>query len=452
MTAGRRVAWGPAVVNGARVLSPIEVLRAECATLTVRLAAAERARDVALARAEDTESSLRSVRSSRDQAERDVEALRARVAEFAAAPKSSATKAPAKARKVDGFTFAAAVRLVKPIVETRPTLPILGTVRISSADGRAVVEATDRTTFVRLATSDEYTGPALAVDPRLLAKAKGALRAGDRSTLDVGGAGLPALDGADYPDAPALDLPMSTVHIPADALAAALRRMVHAIAPDDYRYGLNGALVETNAHDRTTRFVATDGNRLAYATLAGVEWALPRKFLLPRKTAELLATILAKLGSEPVVVTTYDYAVRLACGPFVLVARLLEADFPDYRQVLPTTFKRRATLDRDELAAELKRILPFTDSGNFTVTFDFGGESVGLQARTVEKGECRGSVPCNFAWDNLRIGFNARLMLESLAAMPVGTVTLDMGDTLAPCQLVGTDAGNLDVIMPIRLD
>ncbi len=282
---------------------------------------------------------------------------------------------------------------------------------------------------------------------------------GDQQRLEVRSGNsvfrLVGQPGAEFPVTPPLDQSRS-LRIAADALARVLDQTLFSIAPDDNRYGLNGAhFEEVTGTDGTAllRVVATDGNRLSWsqAPFSG-ELAIGRKSLVPRKgLAEVRRLVEGMKGEVEIAFGERAAVVRL--DDCTVHMRLLEADFPDYRQVLPTTFKRRASVERAELQEALKRVLIFATDISRSVKFAFTEDALTLTSRKLDAGESREEVQTELHGEPITMGFNGRFLQEVLGVLGSTRVLLELGDTLSPCLV--KDPGSPDalfVVMPVRLD
>jgi DNA polymerase-3 subunit beta len=358
-----------------------------------------------------------------------------------------------------------ALTRVQGIVEKRSTTPILSAVLIQARPEGVRMVATDKAmTFLGDFAANVRVPGEVAVDAsnffqiaKVLPPDVVTIRLIDNLRLEVrcGNSSfkLNAYAAADFPVTPPLD--QSRV---LTAAGSELRRVIDqtlfAVAPEDNRYGLNGAHVEDIAGEvRTLRFVSTDGNRLCWsqAPFEG-ELGIARKMLLPRKALSEIRRLL----------DGYDGAAEIAFGERAAVFRIpgvmlhlrpLEADFPDYRQVLPTNSKRRVVLEREQLQESLRRVSIFATDGAHSVRFAFSADGLVLTARKLDAGDSREELPADLTGEPITMGFNARFVLEVLQVMQGARVVAELGDTLSPCLLKDPDDDrSLFVIMPVRLD
>ena len=240
--------------------------------------------------------------------------------------------------------------------------------------------------------------------------------------------------------------------------AADLRRIIDqthfSIAPDDNRYGLNGAhldAVDTPA-GRMLRMVGTDSNRLSWAQAPFTgTLAIGRRMLLPRKPLAEVRKMIDGL-SGPVEIGFGERAAVMRFEGTTVHMRLLEAEFPNYKEVLPTNFKRRVVVDRSIFAESLRRVGIF--AADHSVRFAFSADGLVLSSRKLDAGDAREELPAELSGEPITMGFNAHFMQEVMAALTCSQVTLNLGDALHPCIIrpFGDDESALFVVMPVRLD
>jgi DNA polymerase-3 subunit beta len=358
-----------------------------------------------------------------------------------------------------------ALTRVQGIVEKRSTSPILSAVLIQARAEGIRLTATDKamTYFGDFDATVRSPGE-VAVDAanflqvaKVLPNDVVAVKLADGLRVDVRcGNTYFKLNGyaaADFPVTPPLDQSRA-MRVKAADLRRTIDQTLFSVAPDDNRYGLNGAHVEdVPGETPIVRFVSTDGNRLSWSQAPYVgDLAIGRKMLLPRKALGELRKLIDGLEEE--VSLAFGERAALVRFPGVMLhLRLLEADFPDYRQVLPTGFKRRVLVERDVFQESLRRVSVFATDNSHSVRFAFGPDGLVLTARKLDAGDAREELPCELSGEPITMGFNARFVQDVLSILPGGRVVIDLGDTLSPCIIrAHEDEDALFVIMPVRLD
>lgn len=257
---------------------------------------------------------------------------------------------------------------------------------------------------------------------------------------------LPAVENdivaASLPDAE----PVSMIGLD---LISALRRMAYAMAGAENRYQFSGACVETVPGGN--RFVATDGNRLAYTDMATeAPIVLPKNTILPR---ELVTLILALPGSERLSIRVYERTASVAAEAWTVSARLKEAEFPDYRQVLPATYTGTIIGDRDALTRAFRRLGAIQRDRCNAVKVVAKDGALNLSARRHDGIHASAVVPVGIEGAVPVMGFNGVFVAQALASLPPGPVRWDVSTTLSPARMMSMTTGAMAaIVMPIRID
>ena len=375
------------------------------------------------------------------------------------------------------------LRRAQGVAPAKADKPILGCVLLSAGhDGVLTVTASSGTMTliqrVSLGLDCVRDSGEVAVDARRLADVVGGLPRGDvalaltgktgKGIVEVKGGGsryrLNADDAADYPptggDLAADGGAADVTTIKGGDLARMVAETTFSIDENTNRYGLNGLLIESveagPEGGARLRFATTDGSRLSWSegpASAGIA---------PGKRAKLLSrAFLAELGrlisgpDQEWTITVGARWISARCGDVELSGVLVEGEFPDYRQVLPSGGpKRVATVGGPGLAAALKRAALMASDRNTSVRLAFGESVLTVSAQDVKAGSVVEEVACVLEGRPMETGFNARYLLDILSATRAAEVRIEMGSgALAPV-IVKADgrADAVFVVMPMRLD
>jgi len=266
--------------------------------------------------------------------------------------------------------------------------------------------------------------------------------------------GLPA---EDFPALPRFEK-VPFVATEPERLLALIERTAFAVSSDETRYNLNGVFFEPVAG--AIRLVATDGHRLSMAD-APVEgdFKLKKGVILPRKGILELRKLLAEAveGPEDKPAGELGFVENSAIfrrPGVVLVMRLIEGAFPDYRQVIPKTGEKVLTLGRERLLQTLRRVSLLSSEKSNAVKLEVGPGNLRIAAQNPDLGEAKEDVPLEYSGEPLKIGFNARYLIDVLTVVPSADVRLELADDLSPGVLRPTgDAAEhyTAVIMPMRI-
>ncbi len=254
----------------------------------------------------------------------------------------------------------------------------------------------------------------------------------------------------DFPSLP--DISGETVvEVPGETLEDMLEKTLYAAATDEARYALSGILVTREGEN--LRLVATDGHRLSLVDreVPGVEvLPLEEGVIVPRKAAQEIK----RMASEEVVLRLgiQDHHFVVSSSEGVLLARLIEGQFPDYRAVIPRDPGRRVLVHRERLTEALKRVSLLASDKYRVVRFDFAPGEVVLTGSGGELGEARERLPLSYEGDPFTINFNARYLLDVFNVMESEEVELDIGSERTPCRITGPeDPGFLALVMPMAV-
>jgi DNA polymerase III subunit beta len=372
--------------------------------------------------------------------------------------------------KIGAQELAKALGRSQGIVEKKSTMPILSHVLLESRKaGVLVVSATD----LDLAVSSEHACEvlkegSLAVSARHLYEIVRALpddgvslKRGQNNYLEVksGSAefrivGLPA---EDFPALPRFDkVPFADID-PA-LLLEMIERTFFAVSTDETRYNLNGVYFEPS--QGALRMVATDGHRLSLSEKTfEAGFGLKRGVILPKKGLAELKKLLAEAvesGEEhPEAKLGFLENSAIFRRPgVVLVMRLIEGLFPDYKQVIPKAGEKIVKLSRLRFAETLRRISLLSSDKAHAVKLDLSKGQLRVLSQNPDLGEAKEDLPIDYEGEPLKIGFNARYVTEVLAVLQSADVVLELADDLSPGVLRGAeekDQGFTAVVMPMRI-
>jgi DNA polymerase-3 subunit beta len=351
---------------------------------------------------------------------------------------------------------------VSGIIERRHTLPILSNVLIDrSADALSFL-ATDIEIQIQARTPAGAGGEAHAVTvgARKLVDILRALPDGAEVTLQqqdkrlLVKAGksrftLQTLPAEDFPRLakPAGDVARFTLS--QKALRRVFGLVQYSMAQQDIRYYLNGLLMVVE--DKQLKLVATDGHRLAYASLK-LDADLPRQeVIVPRKTVVELAKLLSE-NDEDVRIELAATQAAFSFGSVELVSKLIDGKFPDYTRVIPTTHKNKLQIEREPLRQALMRAAILSNEKFRGVRWVLGDGVLKIVSSNAEQEEAHEELEVNYAGDALDIGFNVNYLLDVLNNVPGSAVDCAFGDSSSSALLSYASEKDFKyVVMPMRI-
>jgi DNA polymerase-3 subunit beta len=221
-----------------------------------------------------------------------------------------------------------------------------------------------------------------------------------------------------------------------------------AVSHDETRYALNGVLFSLAGKD--ARLVATDGHRLAMATRTVGNVGPAVTGIVPRKAVVEIQRVLG--AGEEVQVALTENQFLLQMPNFMMTARLIEGQFPNYEAVIPKGHPGRLTLSRSGLASALRRVAVMAEERNKPVKFALAPATLRLAASSADLGEAEETLDVDYAGAEVTIGFNSRYVLDAIGPIEKDQIVLEFKDALSPGVIRSVDDdGYCCVIMPMRI-
>jgi len=339
-------------------------------------------------------------------------------------------------------------------VGTRSPLPILQGVLCDVAAGKLVVTGTDNEITVRTYLDVEVTEEGKTVIPaklaaeavRKLPPGAVSLASGD-GEVEITGSGprfkLREMIVEDYPKIVDADT-SAAVSVDGAALTKALGQVGVAASNDDARPTLTGVLFESN--DDVLRLVATDSYRLAVKDVPGVS-AEGSKLVPYRALRELGRTV----GTGRMNVALGEREASFVTGQGRLTVRIIDASFPNYRQLLPESHANRLTLDRAALLEAVGRAALVAED-HIPVRLAMYGGGVELSVIRQEVGEATELLEGDYTGEDMTIAFNTRYLTDGVTAVDDDRVVIDTSDPLKPGLIYGAEKTDFRyLLMPVRL-
>jgi DNA polymerase III subunit beta len=242
------------------------------------------------------------------------------------------------------------------------------------------------------------------------------------------------------------------VELPQEKVRGMMKKTSFAISTDESRYVLNGIFISLKDHKMT--MVATDGRRLALVDEeVDVSEKSQGEFIAPAKAVGELNRLLQDKGNVEIRYTDNQASFTLKDeknGSVLIVTKLIEGNYPNYRQVIPNEVKERVSLGREEFLHALKRAEIMTSDKSNSVKLTFGKNNLAITANSPEVGEARESIAINYKGKEMAIAFNPKYMIDPLNALTNDEVFIELIDELSP-GVLKINGPFLYVVMPMRL-
>lgn len=357
----------------------------------------------------------------------------------------------------------AGLQAVQNVVSTRTTLPILSNVLVRAAEGRVEFIATDLDVTISCTVEATVKQPGATTLPvkklfgivRELSAGEIELETDEKNVTALRSGSsffkIRGLAAEEFPPLPKFK-EEKKITLPQEKIRGMLRKTSFAISTDESRYVLNGIFISLKDHKMT--MVATDGRRLA---LVDEEVDLPEKsqgeVIVPSKAVNELSRLLTDKGDVEVNFSENQasFTLKDEKGAGVLIiTKLIEGNYPNYRQVIPGETKERIALPREEFLHALKRAEIMTSDKQNSVKLAFTKNNLAITSNAPDVGEARETMAVNYKGKDLAIAFNPAYVIEPLNALSNDEVFLELIDELSP-GVLKVNGPFLYVVMPMRL-
>ncbi len=359
--------------------------------------------------------------------------------------------------RCDRDALSEALQTVQRGVSSRPGIPALTGVMLDAAEGGTLtLTTTDLEVSARLAIEVTVAEPGTVLVPaRLLADTVKSLSDApveietDQAQAQIRSA---AFEGSlrllPVEDFPTLQEPSgTTVTCEAGAFAEAVSQVARAASRDEARPVLTGVLLEVSREGVT--LVATDSYRLAVRDLVATSGG-EAKAIVPERAISEAGRAAATDEKGSVELLLDDAQVSFKAGDLVLTSRLIEGEFPNYRQLLPDTYESRLEVSRQQLMEAVKRV-GLLARDTTPVRLEFNALGVKLSSSSPDVGQAVEAVEARYEGEELTVAFNPNYLADGLAAATGETVKVEVRDGLKPGIVRGDDDAFTYLVMPVRL-
>ena len=241
------------------------------------------------------------------------------------------------------------------------------------------------------------------------------------------------------------------IELPAQALQETINRVARAASRDEARPVLTGVLVTTEGDQLT--MVATDSYRLAVKRTK-LETAVDNglEANVPARALRELARLIDAAGDEALRVWLTRNQALFRVGTVSLSSRLIDGQFPNYRQLLPESYEHEVKLPRSELLEVTRRVSQLAQR-NAALRLSFSEGELVVSAETPDLGDAREGLPAPYSGDLLEIGFNPEFVRDGLESIDADEVVVKLISPLRPGLLEPAGSDDFSyLVMPIRLN
>ena len=352
--------------------------------------------------------------------------------------------------------------IVSRVVGTRTTLPVLSNIYIEAKDGQLKLSATDLEIGVTTSFGAKIDEDgALTVPARLLSDFI-ATNSDENLTLESKAttlhlksqhyeANIKGIDPAEYPTLPDISND-ALVEIKSADFSRAVSEVVIACAGDDTRPVLSG--IYFKFEKGFLNLVATDSYRLAEKKIVVAEVESEKEFIVPARTMQEVLRILSAVENlEKIAISATENQVSFTLDDTQIVSRLIEGAFPNYKQIIPTSFKSSALIDIHEFSSAIKMASLFARQGGNNVKLRLTELEIVITSIADQVGDNVSRVPAEITNESEEITFNAKYISDILQVLPDKKLLIEVNDKFSAA-VIRPEKGDdfIYIIMPLRVE
>lgn len=246
----------------------------------------------------------------------------------------------------------------------------------------------------------------------------------------------------------------NVLDMPAEVLLSGINRSLFATANDEVRVVMNGIFLDIR-HDHLI-FAATDGRKLVKNTTRKLQPGFEGHFILPKKVATILKSVISRDEENVRVAYTTDRAT-VTTEDMVMHFRLIEGNYPNYNAVIPTSNPYHATIDRQSFAGALKRVSVCCSKSSGLVKVELSHNSIRLTGQDTDYAtSAEEYLVCEYDGNPISIGFSCQFLIEICNILDSESIVLELADPSRPGlvrpALEAEDEDLLMLLMPMRVD
>ena len=360
------------------------------------------------------------------------------------------------------------LQTISRVINSKNSLPILDSFLLVLKENKLTITAADNEvrmeTFVEVAEHEGEGGLAInaknLLDPlRELPDQPLTFEINDE-TLEVniyyhnGKYNFIGLKADEYPEPKQLSETALSLSFDSQILLSGINRTIFATADDELRPVMNGIYFDITTDNLT--FVASDGHKLVRVTSSDVKADERASFILPKKPANLLRSVLPREQGDVIVTFDENHAV-IKLTDYNMICRFVEGRYPNYNSVIPVDNPNKVTLDRLNFLNAIKRVSVFSNPASNLVKMQLSEDKILVTAQDIDYlTAAEETIACQYSGTAMSIGFKASFLADIINNIPSTDVIIELSDPSRAGIIVPVENEQneemLTLIMPMMLN
>jgi len=263
-------------------------------------------------------------------------------------------------------------------------------------------------------------------------------------------------NGDDFPQQPLLNEGVaSTINVNHSVLLSGINKTLFATADDELRPVMNGIFIELSTEDM--KFVASDAHKLVRYNRSDAKAEKNASFILPKKPAALLKSLLPKEDFD-VKLEFDEKNAFFTLSNFKLICRLVEGNYPSYNSVIPKNNPNKLTIDRVEFYNTVRRVSVFSNAASNLIRLKLTENQLVVSAQDIDFSiSAVERLNCQYEGEDMEIGFKSTFLQEILSNLSESEVRVELSDPtraglLLPAEGENEDEDVLMLLMPMMIN
>lgn len=355
---------------------------------------------------------------------------------------------------------------IQGVVEKKNTMPILSNMLLTAEDASIEIVATDLEIGLRGRYAAKVEKPgSVTVSAKKMFEIVRELPAEEVQIAVEDGNWVRIISGQsqfklvglpkdEYPALPDV-AEEGMIVIDGDTLRDMIKKTLYSVGENDARYVLNGLFVHMSPAKEglNIRMVGTDGHRLSMIDQVIDAKHKEESLIIPKKAMMELRRLLEEDAPKTELRLGFskNHALFKRDG-LVMVSKLIDGNYPNYLQVVPTKSTKKVKISKETLAHAVKRVSILSKEKTNAVKVQLDKDRLVLSTNNPEVGEASEELAVDYKGEAIAIGFNSRYLMDVLTALDRDIIALELNDPLSPCLI--TEDGNANykcVVMPMRV-
>lgn len=355
-----------------------------------------------------------------------------------------------------------AIQTVQRAIISKPSTPIFSGIHFIAADNKLEIQAMDLNMAISCTIDAEINEPGEIVVSakhfadlirKLPAESLTISKNEEKHSIKVSSGKseyqLFLMNEDDYPKFPTFDADR-TIALDDSMIKELIKKTIFSCSTDEARPLFTGILVE--AKDGKITFVGTNTHRLAIKSLP-YEGNEELSMIIPSKVLGEISRNLTGEVPQQVLISLLNNQIMIVIDNIVIVSRLIEGQFPDYRRVIPPKFALTSKVNIKELAGAVERVALFSTDGDYSIIkMSVAADEITITSSSPDVGTGLEVVSCQTVGDQLNVAFNAKYILDILKNLEAEEAVLSMNTSLSPvCVTCADEPDYTYIVTPVRV-